>query len=133
MNNIFTYSYDTTYNPAMPMVEVTIGRAMSKPALSLSAIVDSGADATLVPASYLHQIHARHSRRAWMRGTAGGRILVDLYAISLRLSQFTQAHLEVVADTENDELILGRDVLNHLSITLNGPANAVEIAIDLGL
>ncbi|VAW40167.1 hypothetical protein MNBD_CHLOROFLEXI01-416 [hydrothermal vent metagenome] len=88
MNNIYTHSYDTTYNPAMPMAEVVIGRAMTKPALSLSAIVDSGADATLVPVSYLHQIRARRSRKAWMRGTAGGRILVDLYAISLRLSQF---------------------------------------------
>jgi hypothetical protein len=130
MSQIYSYDYDTTYNPAMPMVEMTIGIAMSDPSLDLAALVDSGADATLIPISYLHQIRARRSRKTWMRGTAGGRILVDLFAISLRLGSFTQAHLEVVGDTENNEIILGRDVLNHLSVTLNGPASSVEIVAD---
>ncbi len=111
----------------MPMVELTIGMAMSEPMLDLAALVDSGADATLIPITYLRQIRARRSRKTWMRGTAGGRILVDLYSISLRLGSLTQAHLEVVCDRENDEVIVGRDILNHLSVTLNGPASSVEI------
>ena len=128
MSLVYSYNYDTTYNSAMPMAEIVIGRAMNGPFLSLLALVDSGADATLIPISYLRQIRARLSRKTWMRGTTGERILIDLYPISLRLGSFMQAHLEVVGDTENNEIILGRDVLNHLSVTLNGPASSVEIA-----
>ncbi len=66
----------------------------------------------------------------WMRGTAGGRMLVDLYSISLQLGPLIQAHMEVVGDAQNDEVIVGRDVLNHLAVTLNGPGNAVVVAED---
>ena len=58
MSRVYTYNYDATYNPAMPMAEIIIGRAMSGPSLSLLALVDSGADATLIPISYLRQISA---------------------------------------------------------------------------
>jgi hypothetical protein len=66
----------------------------------------------------------------WMRGTAGGRILVDLYQISLQLGPFTQTLLEVVGSTQNSEVIIGRDVLNYLTIILNGPAYSVEVVAD---
>ncbi|GIK55016.1 MAG: hypothetical protein HND44_01425 [Chloroflexi bacterium] len=50
-----------------------------------------------------------------------------LFPISLQLGSFKQMHLEVVADDEYDEIIIGRDVLNHLTVTLDGPANSVQI------
>jgi hypothetical protein len=130
MNKVYTYEYDATYDPAMPVVDIEIGRAMAETSLAVTALVDSGADATMIPIGYLRQIHARRSRKTWMRGTTGERMLIDLYPISIQLGPFAQAHLEAVGDTQNDEVIVGRDVLNHLSVNLNGPANAVEIAAD---
>jgi hypothetical protein len=61
-------------------------------------------------------------------GHSWGRIIVDLYLISKQLGPLTQEHLEVVGDTQNDEVIVGRDVLNHLAVKLDGPGNSVEIA-----
>ena len=130
MTKIYTYEYDNDYNPAMPVVEIEIGRAMGETSLTLQAIVDSGADATIIPINALQEIHARRSRKMWMRGTAGGRMLVDLYQISLQLGPFTQTLLEVVGGIQNDEGIIGRDVLNHLTVTLNGPAYSVEVVAD---
>lgn len=130
MSKIYTYQYDTSYEPAMPVVDIQIGRAMADSSLPLTALVDSGADATIIPLSYLQQIEARRSRKVWMRGTAGGRMMVDLYSISLKLGALTQARIEVVADKQHDEVILGRDVLNHLVVTLNGPGNSVEVVGD---
>lgn len=130
MSKIYTYQYETAYEPAMPVVEIQIGRAMADSYLSLTALVDSGADATIIPLSYLLQIEARRSRKVWMRGTAGGRMMVDLYSISLQLGSLTQARIEVVADQQHDEVILGRDVLNYLVVTLNGPGNSVEVVAD---
>ena len=102
MNKVYTYAYDAAYDPAMPVVDI----------------------------QNLRQIHARRSRKKWMRGTTGERMLVDLYLISIQLGPFARAYLEAVGDTQNDEVIVGRDVLNHLSVNLNGPASAVEIAAD---
>ncbi|MCZ7667376.1 MAG: hypothetical protein M5U34_09285 [Chloroflexi bacterium] len=52
--------------------------------------------------------------------------MVDLYSLSLKLGVLAQARIEVVADERHDEVILGRDILNHLVVTLNRPGNAVE-------
>lgn len=127
MNKIYTYQYDAEYDPTMPVIDIEIGRAMVEVSLPLKALIDSGADATMIPIHYLQQIHARRSRKKWMRSTTGGRILVDLYPVSLRLGPVTQTHLEVVGDNQNNEVIVGRDVLNHLIVTLNGPGYSVEI------
>ncbi len=128
MSKVYTYQYDADYDPAMPVMGIQIGRAMAGVSLALTSLVDSGADATMIPERYLQQVRARRSRKKWMRGTAGGRILVDLYPISLQIGPLTQAHLEVVGNTQNDEVIIGRDVLNYLTVTLNGPGSSVEIA-----
>ena len=104
---------------------------MDAASLALKALVDSGTDATIIPINFLQKIRARRSRKMWMRGTAGGRVLVDLYQISLQLGPFAQTLLEVVGSTQNEEVIVGRDVLNHLTVTLNGPANSVEVVEDI--
>jgi hypothetical protein len=128
MSKTFTYDYDSSYSPAIPIAEIEIGRVGAETPLTLAALVDSGADATMIPWRFLRQIRARRSRKTWMRGTTGNRMLVDLYIISLKLGAFTLAHLEAVSNNDDDEVIIGRDILNHLIVTLNGPANTVEIA-----
>lgn len=128
MNLVYTYEYNTTYRPPAPMAELVIGPALSDPTLELIALVDSGADATSVPLRYLEAVAARRSRRAWMSGMTGSSVLVDLYAVAIQLGPYHQGVLEVVADTLNAEAIIGRDILNHLSVTLNGPAFAVVVA-----
>ena len=72
MSKVYTYQYDADYDPAMPVVDIQIGRAMAEVSLALTSQVDSGADATMIPMRYLQQIRARRSRKKWMRGTTGG-------------------------------------------------------------
>ena len=43
---VYTYDYDLNYIPAMPMATIRIGKPDSARALILSALIDSGADAT---------------------------------------------------------------------------------------
>jgi predicted aspartyl protease len=93
-----------------------------------TAILDSGADATIIPIQYLHQVQARKIGRAQLRTTVGAPIQVDLYIVSLSISDFFQRYVEVIADTSNQEIIMGRDVLNQLIVTLNGLAAVVEIS-----
>ncbi|HXF64875.1 MAG TPA: hypothetical protein VNK95_24830 [Caldilineaceae bacterium] len=55
-------------------------------------------------------------------------IEVDLSVVSLRIGRQVQREVEVVGDTEYQEVILGRNVLNHYIVTLNGLAGVVEIS-----
>ena len=127
MNKVYTYRYDASYDPAMPVVEIEIGRALNDASPTLTALVDSGDDATIILIAYLKQIQARRGRKKWMSGTAGGRMLVDIYSISFELGPFRQVHLEVVGGEQHEEILVGRDVIDHLSVTLNGPGGSVEI------
>lgn len=124
---LYTYEYDTKYIPSMPVVDLLIGRAHGDPALPLTAIVDSGADATMIPVSYLKQISARKGKQAIVRGYLGKRDLVDRYDISLKFAHFTHSRISVVGVTQTNEAVIGRDILNRLVVTLNGLASAVEI------
>ena len=113
----------------MPAVDVRVGPALGIASPGLAAIVDSGADATSIPLGYLHQISARRNRKAWLRGVTGDPLLVDLYAVALELGPLRQGLLEVVGDRFGDEVIIGRDVLNDLLVTLNGPAHTVQVRV----
>jgi hypothetical protein len=125
---LYTRDYDTVYIPSMPVAEILIGRGSRTPTLKLTALIDSGVDATIIPVHFLHQIQARKGQPAWLRGTALHRIPIDLYMVSFRLGDFNRSVVRVVGSKEYDEAILGRDVLNQLIVTLNGLASVVEIS-----
>jgi hypothetical protein len=125
---IYTRDYDTSYFPAMPVVEIVIRYAANAPEVSLIAVVDSGADATIIPRHYLRQVRARKGEKAWLRGTAASRMVVDRYWVSLGIGGHIWTPIQVVGAATDEEAILGRDVLNHLIVTLNGLASVVEIS-----
>jgi predicted aspartyl protease len=124
---LYTFDYDRSYVPPMPVAKVEIWYAPAKSRVNVDAIIDSGADATIVPQRYLERTGVRIHDRVWMRGMMSARSEVALYSLSLRVGSYVQGELSVVADPEGDEMVLGRDVLNHLQVTLNGIAGAVEI------
>ena len=127
MTMVYSYNYDSDYHPSMPMIELSLGLPLSETAIEVRAIVDSGADATMIPARTLQEVGARRSRKALMRGVSGVGTLVDLYAVAVQLGPYRQGFVEVVGVVDSDETIIGRGLLNHLSVTLNGPALVVEV------
>jgi len=125
---IYTYDYDTSFIPSMPVIEIKIGRALAPPTLLLHALIDSGADSVIIPLRYLRQIRARKERTVWMRTVTGTRSRIDMYAISLQFGPF-QFHDRLVAGgLQPNEIIIGRDILNQFIVTLNGLASMVEIS-----
>lgn len=123
----YTFDYDRRYSPAMPIVEVEIRGMKGGPSRSFIAIVDSGADATIIPIGYLEELSASIGGQVWLRGATHQRIMADLYWIWLHIGDHPPFYLEVVGDSKGNEVILGRDVLNQLIVTLNGLASVVEI------
>lgn len=124
---VYSYEYDASYIPAMPMVTIHIGKSDSTPSLVLSALVDSGADVTMIPVALLTHVNAIKRQRVFIRGISGKRTGTSLYTIALQVAHYERNRMNVVGNEETDDIILGRDILNHFVTTLDGLANAVEI------
>jgi len=125
---IHTYDYDSSFEPSMPVVEIKIARSLTVPILTLQAMIDSGADGSIIPVRYLQQINARKENSLWIRTVTGKRSIADMYSVAMQFGPFEFRDLLVVGGSQEGEIIIGRDILNQFIITLNGLANVVEIS-----
>lgn len=127
--NILTFDYNRTYFPSAPFMTVEVNNydADDSP-IEVYAQIDSGADATMLPIAVLEKVGARFEATQFARDFSGSAHRVDLYSASVKLAGQT-FYLRVIAQENTDEGIIGRDVLNHLAITLNGPAMVTEIPL----
>ena len=93
---------------------------------SIEALIDSGADGTLIPVSYLQAIGAPRVRKARMTGITGQSFWTDIYLVGIQIGPIKLNGVRVIAGP-TEEVILGRNVLNQLDIELRGPAETVEL------
>ena len=120
--------YDSAYFPTMPVVDLTLENiATGTRGEKITAIVDSGADSCILPIKYLDAIGSESIRKAQMVGVAGIGLQVEVHLLIFHLGAFTVYGVETVADEQNREAIIGRNVLNQLVVTLNGIAGVIEI------
>jgi len=126
--NIITFEYDLAYDPSAPVMKIEIdGYHDLFGKSSLWAMVDSGADATMIPLRILEAIGAAYKETMWMRGVTGGRVEVDRYLVAIRIGSNLIRGIHVVAAPVSNEAVIGRDVLNQLVVTLDGPAEVTEV------
>jgi predicted aspartyl protease len=125
------YPYDAAYDPAIPICDVTLMVPVTGRHAELSAIVDTGADGTIVPIRYLRRIGARRAFEANLRSQWGERRTVFLYLVDLTIGELALNGVYVVGDELGDETVLGRNVLNRLRVLLDGP-RAVMTLLDAG-
>lgn len=129
MATIFDYDHDYD-GPALPVVDVTVFRSGDQQhGIDLEgAIVDSGADASMFPARVLTKLSAR--KVDWMRsrGVHGPSYIVNIYEVDVLIGEFRISRLYVAADPANQNSIIGRDLLNQLVVTLDGPDGFLTIA-----
>ena len=126
----YTHKYDQNYNgPALPVVEVQIrSLAENGTVIVRQALVDSGADATMIPLNDLEAVSARRVDRKRLRGISGISYQVDIFEVSLNIGPFYVPKIFAVADRQSDDMILGRDVLNLFITTLDGLAYMVHLS-----
>jgi predicted aspartyl protease len=122
------YTYSRNYTPAVPTLEIYLGLPGESPLVGpLVAVVDTGADGTLVPAKTLAPFWSAETDRIWIVGQWGGRHLAKAYMLDLHIGELRLPAMRVTSDDRGNEIILGRDVLNKLQLRLDGPAHTTEI------
>jgi predicted aspartyl protease len=122
------FSYDRSYSPAAPVVNIQIGvpgEAVNN--TEYPAFIDTGADGTIIPSAYLRQFDIEPDSQRYLRSQWGDRRTVDVYLMDIVVNTIHLSPVEIVADELGNEIILGRNVLNQLIITLDGPDNVFEI------
>ena len=82
---------------------------------------------TMIPIDVLEAIKAQFIEKRQIRGVSGFSYSVDTYFVTVHIGPHTIYAIEVVALERGDETLIGRDVLNHLIVTLNGLASVVEV------
>jgi predicted aspartyl protease len=120
-----SFSYNRSYTPPAPVANVIL-RAQS--AFNAIALLDSGADGTMIPHSLLFRIGSKFARTYQMTGVTGRTERVELYFVEIEIAGLKIPGIKAVASQFSDEVILGRDVLNHLIVTLNGIESRTEIS-----
>ena len=125
--NVYSYDYDFTYIPSAPVVEIRVTNGQSAPSVALLALIDTGADATMIPISILERLNLEPIDSRFLRTVTGMRSVVDLYPLTVEIGPFRFADLTVIATNRDREIIVGHDILTHLIVTLDGPAAVTEI------
>lgn len=124
----YTCDYDSSYNPSMPVVEVVLTNPETgQRSETLSAIIDSGADSSIIPEQNLRSIGLSPIRKVRMQGVTRISSYVNEYLVQMEFGPFQLSLVDVLAQKDAPEAIIGRDVLNHFIVTLNGLAASVEI------
>jgi predicted aspartyl protease len=125
---VHSFDYDTDYpGPAIPVVELGIKGGNGQTEI-VTAFVDSGADATLIPPSLLRKVEARKLDTRWARNVSGIRYRVSMYRVTLVIGSLDFYGIEAIANNQTNEVIVGRDVLNQLVVTLNGLAGETIVS-----
>lgn len=122
------YPFNDDYDFPFPQLPVVIQNGIDGSNTEVvNALLDTGADATLVPFSYLQKINCIVYRKARIRSHWGELRLVEQYLVNVIVGGLNLLGILVVGDEENEEIILGRDVLNKLRFELDGPAKNTRL------
>jgi predicted aspartyl protease len=118
-----TQEYNRAYEPPAPYLNILVssitGQSVEE---EISALLDSGADATMLPISILNQVKAPYLEKMVMRWGTSPPEIVDIFIATIRIGPHILHGINVIAMPPESEAILGRDVLNQLIIQLNGLA-----------
>lgn len=121
--------YSTAYWPPAPVIQLRVSAPFeAAPGPMTTALIDTGADFTLIPLDMLLKVGAPEIRQALARGLWGEPRPVTLYQVDLHIADHKLVGIEVIGlDTDESEIILGRDVANRLILLLDGP----QLRLDL--
>lgn len=122
------FPHSRQHRPPFPTLTVAL-RAPEGAAstASFTALLDTGADITSVPIHLLEQIGAPELDEVRVRGHWGTSVNAITYLVDVVITDLTLPGIEVIGDTINPETVLGRDIINHLILLVDGPLANTEV------
>ena len=121
------YPY-VAYDPPAPVVNLLLRDPDTGDSLSWPAQVDTAADRTVLPTRVVRALDSPISGWGEFAGFSGARVELSLHEVEIVLGGHGPFLVEVIHAPAEDNILLGRDILNRLRITLDGPGPFLEIS-----
>jgi predicted aspartyl protease len=118
------FTYDGRFDPPAPVLPLRVAAPGSQEALLLLALVDTGADCTLVPRSVARQLGLPRVDRLSLEGIDGVARWAPVHAAVV---QFAGRRLLAPVVSWGEDAIMGRDLANRVVALLDGPGRIVSI------
>lgn len=121
------YRYNQQNRPPAPMVMVRFTSPTGVELEPVPALMDTGADRTIIPSAVAEALGLRMGRQVQLGGIGGTTIMMASYLVTIRIHELPPVDCEVFATLGETHALLGRDVLNQYRIVLDGPRGVLEI------
>jgi predicted aspartyl protease len=121
--------YDSSFDPPAPVVPLRVGPPDAEPEVLLHAIVDSGADCTVLPAEIASALRLPPVGGLRLLTFSGDAESVPVHSASVALAGVTL--LRPIAFF-GEVSILGRDLLQDFRAVLDGPASRLTLTSKKG-
>lgn len=122
------FPYASDYFPPAPVIQIRFGLPDETLQIGpVSALVDSGADVTIVPTSIPEMLGTESDNDKLIRAYSGDARIVQMYYLDIGIGEHRYPAVMVAADPQVEQAMIGRNLLNKLIVTLNGPKQELEI------
>jgi len=121
------FPYDRSRLPAAPALPVTLGRPGAAGKVAALAIVDTGAELSVIPTRLTRSLRLPVIGEVTVQGVTGSR-RAQIYGADVEIDG---VRILVEAVGVGTHTLIGRDVLNRWTLLLRGPAQMLEL--DAGL
>ncbi len=118
------FPYDDAFEPPAPVLPLRIARPGDERAVVIRAIVDSGADCTLIPLRVARALRLPRIGDVAISGVAGTPRRAAVHAATIEVGG-RRSLVRIIAF--DDEAIIGRDLLGSIVAVLDGPRRILEI------
>lgn len=120
--------YDKSHYPPAPVVSIQILNPATGQSATLKGLIDSGAAISVVPLATARQIGLKPVDQALIRGLEAIPTEVPVFNSIWVVQGFVLLGVEFVA-VERESVLLGRDVLQHFILTLNGKEGKFDLVV----
>lgn len=122
--------YSTAYEPPAPVLEVQVSNPHRGQSVRCSAKLDTGADISAIPERLVEELALVPLGEMPIMGWDGSPSMSYFYLVAIGLEEQGFEDRCLVISASRDEMLLGRDILNQLTVILEGKTLSFQVSAD---
>lgn len=121
------YPYDDAFSPPAPVLGLRVSSPLVPSPTVVRGLVDSGADMTALPGPVVVSLKLGQVDLVLASGFEGRLVERPAYAALVALEDAEPQIIRVISWDE-DYALVGRDIINHWRVILDGPKGTLEVS-----